>query len=106
MSRQTPSLWWLLCGGGLVSANCAFDDIGIHRALRKEVNRTQRRSTLLEYVDKFFTHDAPLLLRVYHAAKTSQEPVGSVHILDTNLEIVGKSVEDSFGLLAPKGPLL
>ncbi len=77
----------------------AFNDIGIERALGKELGTVDLVCVFLEHVNKEPTNDLPLGFRVAHTVKFTQKELGLFGVDDGQVHVVAEHTDDLFCLV-------
>lgn len=75
-----------------------FEDVGIYRSLREELDALKLRGLLIKYFYKFAADYLSLLLGVADSGKEIKETVGSIYIDKVRIHLVSENLDDLLAL--------
>ena len=75
-----------------------FEDVGIYRSLREELDALKLRGLLVKYFYEFAADYLSLLLGVADSGKEIKEAVGSVYIDKVRVHLVSENLDDLLAL--------
>lgn len=84
----------------------AFENIGINRPLREELDARQLACLFLEHTDELGADDFTLGLGVGYAGQLVKEPVGRVDVYKIRVHLVAEDLDHLLGLALAQQPVI